>query len=388
MASSSSSPPSSSSWASIVADKKSDLEFVLESRKAVVDGILHIPKEVVDLGVAKLRSAIVAQFLGEVPPVKVIRGVLNRLWGYEGEIILSTLSVGFFLVELPSVKLCDWILARSWHIHHSAMILRRWAPQITPIDFTQKEVPTWIVLKAVPPTLVTPKGISWLASQVGQPVSKFIRDELDVKVCIIRKVDEEVKPKLEVVLAGGEQCSIDVEYPEPRSYSWKTTHVGAVGKDAASQSFVYVPKGTSSGNATEPLVGEGAPENSPKEQNGGGTGNGSKAPFGVEVPLVQQATSSSIPKRVHETKDGVLVSDSEDNEEIEVEKAPEQRASVWKQAEACEQSVSASTSQGLNIVLGENGAQNLQKPTFVDFMNQSKLVSPKGVITRPKNRRR
>ncbi|CAN1300501.1 hypothetical protein LINPERPRIM_LOCUS24599 [Linum perenne] len=268
------------------------------------------------------------------------------------------------------------------------MILRRWAPQITPIDFTQKEVPTWIVLKAVPPALVTPKGISWLASQVGQPVSKFIRDELDVKVCVIRKVDEEVKPKLEVVLAGGEQCSIDVEYPKPRSYSWKTSHIGAVGKDAAAQSFVYVPKGTSSGNATEPLVGEGAPENFPKEQTRGGTSNGSKAPFGVEVPHVQQATSSPIPKRVHETKDGVLVSDSEDNEEIEVEKVPEPRASVWKQAEACEHSVSASTSQGLNIVLGENGAQNLQKPTFVDFMNQSKLVSPKGVITRPKNRRR
>ncbi|CAN1338335.1 hypothetical protein LINPERPRIM_LOCUS38017 [Linum perenne] len=113
------------------------------------------------------------------------------------------------------------------------MILRHWAPQITPIDFTPKEVPTWIVLKAVSPALVTPKGISWLASQVGQPVNKLIRDGLDVKVCVIKKVYEEVKTRLEVVLAGGEQCSIDVEYPEPRSYSRKTTHVRAAGKDAA-----------------------------------------------------------------------------------------------------------------------------------------------------------
>ncbi|CAN1352428.1 hypothetical protein LINPERPRIM_LOCUS42803, partial [Linum perenne] len=68
-----------------------------------------------------------------------------------------------------------------------------------------------IVLKEVPPTLVTPKGISWLASQVGQPVNKFIRDGLDVKMCVIKKVDEEVKTELEVVLAGGEQYSIDVD---------------------------------------------------------------------------------------------------------------------------------------------------------------------------------
>ncbi|CAN1254232.1 hypothetical protein LINPERPRIM_LOCUS8580 [Linum perenne] len=113
MASSASPSPPPSSWASIVADKTSDLKYVAESREEVVGGILHIPKDVVDLGVVKLRSAVVAQYLGAMPPVKVNRGVLNRLWGYEGEVVLSTLSIGFFPIELLFVKLCDWILARS-----------------------------------------------------------------------------------------------------------------------------------------------------------------------------------------------------------------------------------------------------------------------------------
>ncbi|CAN1254273.1 hypothetical protein LINPERPRIM_LOCUS8592 [Linum perenne] len=142
MASSTCPSPPPSSWASIVAGKTSDLKDVAESREAVIGGILHIPKDVVDRGIVKHCSAVVAQFLGAMPPVKVIRGVLNRLCSYEGEVILSTLSIGFFLIKLPSMKLCDWILARSSHIHHSTMILRRWAPQIAPIDFTPKEIPT------------------------------------------------------------------------------------------------------------------------------------------------------------------------------------------------------------------------------------------------------
>ncbi|CAN1347055.1 hypothetical protein LINPERPRIM_LOCUS40974 [Linum perenne] len=111
------------------------------------------------------------------------------------------------------------------------MVLRRWAPQIAPIDFTPKEIPTWNVLKAVPPALVTQKGVSWLASQVGKPVNKFVCDGLDVKVCVIKDVDDEAKLELKFVLAGGEQCSITVEYPEPRSYTHKTTHIKVAGKN-------------------------------------------------------------------------------------------------------------------------------------------------------------
>ncbi|CAN1254272.1 hypothetical protein LINPERPRIM_LOCUS8591, partial [Linum perenne] len=69
-----------------------------------------------------------------------------------------------------------------------------------------------IVFKAVPPDLVTPKGISWLASQVGQSINKFVRDGLDVKVCVIKDVDDDSKTSLEMVLTGGEQCTIAIEY--------------------------------------------------------------------------------------------------------------------------------------------------------------------------------
>ncbi|CAN1323838.1 hypothetical protein LINPERPRIM_LOCUS32868, partial [Linum perenne] len=61
-----------------------------------------------------------------------------------------------------------------------------------------------LTLKGVPPSLVTPEGVSWLASQVGTHINKFVRDGLDVKVCVIKDVMVEVQPSLTVILAGGE----------------------------------------------------------------------------------------------------------------------------------------------------------------------------------------
>ncbi|CAN1215985.1 hypothetical protein LINPERPRIM_LOCUS460 [Linum perenne] len=106
----------------------------------------------------------VAQFLGDVAPVRVIHNMINRLWGYEGEVVFLELSEGLFLFEFNSESLCNWVLARSWHIHHSTMVLRRWAQGISPIDFSPKEIPVWIVMKKVPPIFINPEGISWQAN--------------------------------------------------------------------------------------------------------------------------------------------------------------------------------------------------------------------------------
>ncbi|CAN1331278.1 hypothetical protein LINPERPRIM_LOCUS35261 [Linum perenne] len=104
------------------------MKFIAESKELVVDGVLHIPKEIINLGVKKLQSAIVAQFVGTAPPLKM---------------------------------------------------------GIKPIESSTREAPVWITFKKVLSAVVTPEGISWLASQVGYPINKFVRDGLDIKVCVI-----------------------------------------------------------------------------------------------------------------------------------------------------------------------------------------------------------
>ncbi|CAN1336936.1 hypothetical protein LINPERPRIM_LOCUS37370 [Linum perenne] len=86
--------------------------------------------------------------------------IINRIWGYEGEVVVSRLEEGFFLFEFASESLAQWVVKRSWHIHHSVMILRRWQRKIAPIVLALRRVPIWVIFKKVPPALITDEGIS------------------------------------------------------------------------------------------------------------------------------------------------------------------------------------------------------------------------------------
>ncbi|CAN1269838.1 hypothetical protein LINPERPRIM_LOCUS13725 [Linum perenne] len=66
------------------------------------------------------------------------------------------------------------------------MIMRRWARGIKPVVIDDGHVPEWITFQKVPPAAVTIEGISWLSSLIGKPLRKFVREGLDIKVCIIR----------------------------------------------------------------------------------------------------------------------------------------------------------------------------------------------------------
>ncbi|CAN1301043.1 hypothetical protein LINPERPRIM_LOCUS24786 [Linum perenne] len=96
------------------------------------------------------------------------------------------------------------------------MILRRWSSGIKPVDTSPKELLVWLTFKAVPPAILTHEGISWLASQVGTPINKSVRDGLDIKVCVVKDVMKEIPSSLTVVLEGGEQSCISIESREPR----------------------------------------------------------------------------------------------------------------------------------------------------------------------------
>ncbi|CAN1216823.1 hypothetical protein LINPERPRIM_LOCUS782 [Linum perenne] len=249
------------------------------------------------------------------------------------------------------------------------MVLRRWIPGIEPIDFTPKEISVWLTLKVVPPTLITPKGVSWLASQVGQPINKYIRDGLDVKVCVIKDLSAETRTSLDIVLAGGERRTVVIEYPEPRSYKNKYISVWiAKAKASVSQSLVFASNDSVSGNFEKlELCGEDATESSHSK---------------ATMQMDQQALSGLSPKYVRVETDGVLVSDDEVvDEEFETE------YNQTAQPENAE-TPSAAYSKGLTRVMGENGVHHIQKPSFVDFLGQGNMISLQGVTRRLRTRRR
>ncbi|CAN1267974.1 hypothetical protein LINPERPRIM_LOCUS12986 [Linum perenne] len=59
-------------------------------------------------------------------------------------------------------------------------------------------------MKKMPPKLITPHGISWLASQVGQPINKLVHDGLDMKVCVFKDLSEAPLSSIEIKLSRDE----------------------------------------------------------------------------------------------------------------------------------------------------------------------------------------
>ncbi|CAN1136113.1 hypothetical protein LINPERPRIM_LOCUS20890, partial [Linum perenne] len=181
-------------------------------------GILKLPSSVWEKGYERLKAALVAQFVGTPPPLRVIAAVANRLWGYEGLVTVSKYLDTCFLFEFNSVSLCDWVLSRSWHIHNSGMLLRRWEKGIKPLDLSKKSTPEWITIKNVPPAAISIEGISWLTSLMGKPWKNFVREGLDVKVCVLRDVAIPCPESIEIETENGEPWRMEVVRATARDY--------------------------------------------------------------------------------------------------------------------------------------------------------------------------
>ncbi|CAN1247660.1 hypothetical protein LINPERPRIM_LOCUS6432 [Linum perenne] len=98
------------------------------------------------------------------------------------------------------------------------MTMRRWERNIAPIVLAPKKVPIWAVFKKVPPALITDEGISWISSQIGDPVNNFVRHGLDVKVCLLRDLEATEVSEISITLEGETPRMIAIEYPQARSY--------------------------------------------------------------------------------------------------------------------------------------------------------------------------
>ncbi|CAN0838757.1 hypothetical protein LINGRAHAP2_LOCUS2334 [Linum grandiflorum] len=190
-----------------------------------------------------MKAALVAQFIGPIPPMRVFAFMAERLWGYEGAIAISKLADGFFLLEFPSPALCEWVAARSWHIHHSTLILRPWVKGIQPLQLSNAGTPVWITLHDIPPHILYSDGISWLVSQIGQPLTSYVRDGLNVKLCVVLDANKSCPASISVLLEDDERVEIQVSAASVRNYvkpvapTWRRKDPQVPGKSVVLESI-------------------------------------------------------------------------------------------------------------------------------------------------------
>lgn len=118
-----------------------------------------------------MENALVGQLLEKSHSIAQISSMVNYLWGKHGPIHLFKLENGLLLFDLPSEEVKNWVLQNSpWHINHTPLILRPWQKNFQALELRQSKPPVWIMLKNLPLELMTPEGISYVASAIGIPI--------------------------------------------------------------------------------------------------------------------------------------------------------------------------------------------------------------------------
>ncbi|CAN1338548.1 hypothetical protein LINPERPRIM_LOCUS38100 [Linum perenne] len=174
------------------------------------------------------------------------------------------------------------------------MLMRKWFHGIAPIVISPSEVPTWITLSNITLQLMTPEGVSWIASNLGKPSTKFTREGLTVKICILCNEGDAYPESLHLVMGELGEIDIGVGYPASRAYKGnpkpvnrKVWKVKVTSDDQPS----LADDVATSGNAAEPsFEGEGAPDVDNLKQAGEVA---AKVPMGMEVAVSCQSSMAS-----------------------------------------------------------------------------------------------
>ncbi|CAN1337807.1 hypothetical protein LINPERPRIM_LOCUS37765 [Linum perenne] len=147
-------------------------------------------------------------------------------------------------------------------------------------------------MKNVPPELIYPEGISWLATQYGKPLSKFVRDGLKVSVCVLRGEGEIDRPVLFVDIGNDEFAEVTVSIMSARKYDSKPRRRW----EAKTQQKVSGEVRDSSGNGSKASIEVEVTPGSPNcHPAGGGEGNLPKIPEGMEGEPSQQGNATETP---------------------------------------------------------------------------------------------
>ena len=78
------------------------------------------------------------------------------LWDFDGEIMIRPTGSNLFLIQLSNALTRDRMLEEGpWHIQNQPLIVRRWEPGLSDLEFNMAKLLLWIYLRNVPLELFT-----------------------------------------------------------------------------------------------------------------------------------------------------------------------------------------------------------------------------------------
>lgn len=176
-----------SSWAKIVSNKPSLIKHTFENSNYVLTEVLD--------DVPLWDDLLIGQFITTAPHVAKIHMIVNKIWPLGDK----TVKIDCFVVSEKMVKfrireeaVRSRVLRRGmWNIADVPMFISKWSPILEEAQPTITKMPIWVTIKKVPHTMLSWKGLGFLASAVGTPK----RLQPDTETC---KQFDEAKVFIEV----------------------------------------------------------------------------------------------------------------------------------------------------------------------------------------------
>ena len=177
------------------------------------------PNEIFEEGELLWRNALVVQMVGRIPNLGYFQKMVNSFWGEDGEVDVRPVGHNLFIILFSNSENRDKVLENGpWHIQNKPLIVRRWEPRLTSLEFNMAKLPVWIQLGNIPLELFTQKGISYIASAIGNPLymDRYTASQQRLafaKVCVELGASKEVIRSIEVEERNGKKIHVSVEYP-------------------------------------------------------------------------------------------------------------------------------------------------------------------------------
>lgn len=209
------------SYANVVGSRPSLSKF--DVAVSVIDGkaMVAVPDEILDDSMLLWEDFLIGRFPSTAPHVAKIHVIVNKIWNLgDRNIKIDVYSVNDttikFRIRNASAKLRA-LRRGMWNICELPMVVSKWTPIVEDAQPEIKTMPLWVVIKNVPRSMFTWKGLSFLASPVGEPkrlhpetelVTKFDEAKFFVEVDLTKEL-----PKACFFNIRGEEVCVTFEYP-------------------------------------------------------------------------------------------------------------------------------------------------------------------------------
>ncbi|XVE49273.1 hypothetical protein DITRI_Ditri01bG0069800 [Diplodiscus trichospermus] len=104
-----------------------------------------------------------------------------------------------------------------WHIQNKPIIIQKWDPGLRTLEFNMAKLPIWVQLSHIPLELFAQRGISYIASALGNPfyMDRFTASQQRLafaKVCVEIDAKMEIPKMIDVALRDGtiDQIYVDI----------------------------------------------------------------------------------------------------------------------------------------------------------------------------------